>query len=404
MKTIKFHTLGCKVNQYDTQSIRERFIDRGFIVSDNGKQPDIFVINTCTVTHAADRKSKWAIRHAVNNNPAALILVTGCLVRRDWRSVAAIEGVDCLIDKDFFPSGISNFSGRARAFIKVQDGCDNKCSFCKVRLVRGPATSRPKEAVVKEARNLAAAGFKEIVLTGICLGAYGSDSGIRSGLIQLIDALEKIRELRRIRLSSIESGDVTDDLIDRIADSKILCPHLHIPFQSGDDHILKRMNKSLNRDDCLRLVRRLKEKISDFALSMDVMVGFPGEEEAHFKNTVDFIKEAEPLKAHIFPYSKREGTEAAGFNGEVPPHILRQRLDYLDNLCREVSAGFRKRFIGRRLKVLIESKPSGEPSMYEGRAANYIKVRMKSGRSLLNKAVTAELTEVYDNFVEGLTV
>ncbi|MDD4909992.1 MAG: MiaB/RimO family radical SAM methylthiotransferase [Candidatus Omnitrophica bacterium] len=404
MKTIKFHTLGCKVNQYDTQSIRERFAGKGFLVSDNGKQPDIFVINTCTVTHAADRKSKWAIRQAVKNNPSALILVTGCLVKNDWRSVAAIEGVDCVIDKGFFPSGISDFSGRARAFIKAQDGCDNKCSFCKVRLARGRSVSRPKEEVIKEARGLAAAGFKEIVLTGICLGAYGRDRGIKAGLVQLIDELEKIRGLRRIRLSSIEAGDVTDGLIDRIAGSKILCPHLHIPFQSGDDHILKRMNKTLIRDDHIRTVRGLKEKIADFALSMDIMVGFPGEEEANFKNTVDFIKETEPLKVHIFPYSKREGTEAAGFKGEVPPHILRQRLDHLDNLCKEVSLDFRKRFIGRRLEVLIESKPAGEPSMYEGHTANYIKVRMKSGRSLLNKAVTAELAEIYDNFAAGLTV
>jgi len=375
MKTVKFHTLGCKVNQYETQSIRERFLSKGFTVLENGEPAEVFVVNTCTVTQTADRKSRWAIRRAIRQNPRAKIIVTGCLVQRDWRDVAAIKGVDYIISKSFFPPGIKGFFGRTRAFLKIQDGCRNRCSFCKVGLIRGPLRSRPPQEVIREANTLVEAGFKEIVLTGICLGAYGRDIGLKSGLVKIINKLEKIKGLLRIRLSSIEAADISDELIDSLSESPILCPYLHIPFQSADDQILKRMNKTLRRDDYLRLISRLRKRISNFALTADIMVGFPGEKEYQFKNTVDFIRQARPLKVHIFPYSKREGTA--------------------------------RDFIGRRLEVLIEGRASGDPSMYEGYSRNYIKIRVKAPSSLMkatanpgfsNRVIAVTLREVYDNF------
>jgi len=407
MKTVKFHTLGCKVNQYETQSIRERFLSKGFTVLENGEPAEVFVVNTCTVTQTADRKSRWAIRRAIRQNPRAKIIVTGCLVQRDWRDVAAIKGVDYIISKSFFPPGIKGFSGRTRAFLKIQDGCRNRCSFCKVGLIRGPLRSRPPQEVIREANTLVEAGFKEIVLTGICLGAYGRDIGLKSGLVKIINKLEKIKGLLRIRLSSIEAADISDELIDSLSESPILCPYLHIPFQSADDQILKRMNKTLRRDDYLRLISRLRKRISNFALTADIMVGFPGEKEYQFKNTVDFIRQARPLKVHIFPYSKREGTAAYSFKEAVPQHIIKQRLEYLEGLCREVSLDFRRDFIGRRLEVLIEGRASGDPSMYEGYSRNYIKIRVKAPSSLMkamanpgfsNRVIAVTLREVYDNF------
>ena len=222
MKRIKFFTLGCKANQYDTQSIRERFLSKGFKDASGSSSPDYFLINTCTVTSGADQKSRNIIRRCIQSNPKAAVIVTGCLVEKDWNQLAAIKGISLLVKKGFFPEGISAFSQHTRAFLKIQDGCDNFCTYCKVALVRGKKRSKSPRQVLVEAEKLVDGGFQEIVLTGICLGGYGKDSSPKQDLVDVIDALEKIEGLLRIRLSSIEAGDVSAKLVKRLVSSKKL--------------------------------------------------------------------------------------------------------------------------------------------------------------------------------------
>src|SRR4030042_4456555 len=262
MKTIKFYSLGCKVNQYDTQGLREHFLRKGFKASDNGETADVCLINTCTVTQKADADSLNIIRRAKKLNPRAKIIVTGCLAELDADKIRS-QGVSSLLIKHkhklkLLERGISGFCGHARAFLKIQEGCSNYCSYCKVPLVRGKSRSRPLRQIINEAKRLVESGFKEIVLTGICLGAYGRDLKPAVSLVKVIESLEKIGELLRIRLSSIEAGDVSLELIDKMAKSNKLCRHLHIPIQSGDDAILKKMNRKYTRNDYLALIKKLK--------------------------------------------------------------------------------------------------------------------------------------------------
>ena len=309
MQTIKLYTLGCKVNQYETQAIREQFLKNGFREVSNGAASDIYLINTCTVTQKADRDSRRFIHLAFRQNPKSKIIVTGCYAQLDSNEIAKIPGVTCIIknkDKDRIielfsqrrhestkprvneHAGITYFSGHTRAFLKIQDGCNNFCAYCKVPLVRGASRSRPLSSIIQEAEKLVKNDFKEIVLCGICLGAYGRDLSPQSDLIQVIEALENIKGLYRIRLSSIEAGDLTDCLIQKIAASYKLCRHLHIPIQSGDNEILKKMHRSYNRRNYSNLIEKIKKKVPLIAITTDVMVGFPGEKEKNFISSVDF--------------------------------------------------------------------------------------------------------------------
>jgi len=389
MRKIKFYTLGCKVNQYDTQSIRERFLSRGFKEVPEKSKADFYLVNTCTVTGSADRKSRNIIRSCVNENPKAKVIVTGCLVSKDSGMLSAIKGISFIISKSFFPDGISDFQGHTRAFLKIQDGCDNFCSYCKVPLVRGSPRSRPLGDIIKEAESLAKKGFKEVVLTGICLGSYGKDTGRSVDLVKVIDELEKLKGIFRIRLSSIEAGDVTDKLIDRIAQSKKLCPHLHIPMQSGDDEILRKMRRKYTRRFYLSLVSKVKRKIPDAAITTDCLVGFPGETEKNFSNTLSLIKKIIPLKVHIFSYSVREGTYAAdNFEHRLPPEVIKERINKLNALAARCRMRFREQFKNKKLQVLFESPSKEKAGYWEGYTGNYMKVYLKSRKPLRNKLVS----------------
>jgi threonylcarbamoyladenosine tRNA methylthiotransferase MtaB len=395
MPRIKFYTLGCKVNQYDTQSIRERFLARGFKEAAGGDKADLYLINTCTVTAVADTKSRAIIQRCVNQNPKARVIVTGCMVKNDFRQLAKIKGVTFIVSKSFFSEGISDFSLHTRAFVKIQDGCDNSCAYCKVPLARGRSRSRPIKEIVQEAQNLSKKGFKEIVLTGICLGAYGKDLGKDIGLVTVIEKLEKIKGLLRLRLSSIEAGDVTDELIKKIAKSKKICRHLHIPIQSGDDEILRKMRRRYSRDYYIGLVNKLKENIPGLALTTDCLVGFPGESEKHFRNTLDLVKRISPLKMHIFPYSRREGTYAANDpSGEVSPLLIRERIGILKKAAEYCAKACKKSFLKQRLPVLFEGESNDLKGYWEGYTDNYIKVLFKSQRILRNKLMYVKLKEV----------
>lgn len=421
MRTVKFFTLGCKVNQYDTQSIRESFFRADFEELHEGIPADVYVINTCTVTHKADRDSFYFIRRAQKENPQAKIIVTGCLAELDSKWIHREAGVSLVVKNHDKPRiielvtdarsqkagsqqmGISDFCGHSRAFLKIQDGCNNFCSYCKVPLVRGGSRSKALVQICAEARALAANGFKEIVLTGICLGKYGRDLKPKLSLIDALASLEGIAGLSRIRLSSIESGDVSNALIQKIADSPKLCRHLHIPLQSGDNKILKKMNRKYSCRDYLLLVNKLRKSVPEISITTDVLVGFPGESGGNFENTANLIKEVMPLKTHIFPYSKREGTQAAvKFKDDVSPLIIKGRIKRLKGIADKCALSFKRKFLGKDAEVLIEGPSSKVPAAWEGHTDNYIKVLVKSTEGLKNKLVQVRLDGISGEYVTGM--
>ena len=401
MPTIKFRTLGCKVNQYDTQSIRERFLEHGFKEVKRNEKADNYLINTCTVTASADQKSCAVIRNCISENSKANIIITGCMVKDDWKSLAGMKGVDLIISRSFFGEGVSDFCGHTRAFLKIQDGCDNFCSYCKVHLVRGRSRSRLFEDIIKEGSALAARGFKEVVLTGICLGAYGRDIDKVTDLVKIIVELEKIKGLLRIRLSSIEAGDVTDKLIHKMAESKKLCPHLHIPIQSGDDQILKKMKRRYTRKFYLNLIDKIKAKVPSVSITTDCLVGFPQESEKNFQNTLSLVKKIVPLRTHIFPYSARKGTSAYQFAGENNLSLIRERCQRLKEISEECALSYKKSFLNQSVGVLIEGKVKRSDDLWQGYSSNYIRVLVGSNANLKNKIVTLELQKIKGDFMVG---
>ncbi len=401
MKSVKFFTLGCKANQYDTQSIRERFLNKGFQEANQRKPPDYFLVNTCTVTAGADQKSRHIIRKCIRANPKAKVIVTGCLVEKDSQALADIRGIVLVVKKSFFPEGISSFSQHTRAFLKIQDGCSNFCTYCKVALVRGQERSKNLAQIVSEAKRLAACGYKEIVLTGICLGAYGRDFLPKKNIVDVIDALEKIEGLARIRLSSIEAGDVSLRLIKRLKTSRKLCRHLHIPIQSGDDHILKRMNRKYTRQKYQDLVNRLKRDIPQISITTDCLVGFPGETEKNFENTVDLVSRICPLKVHIFPYSSRPGTKAADFNGLVDPKIINLRCQRLGKIAKQCQMNFMRKFVAKKSAVLIEGRAKDNPNFLEGLTDNYLPVRLPFKPDLKNTIANVRISRILEDYFIG---
>lgn len=422
MKTVKFYTLGCKVNQYETQAMREGFLRKGFKELENGRKADAYVINTCTVTHKADRDSLYYIHHSHKENPKAKIIVTGCLAQLDGNLLKRQKGVSLIVknrDKYVIPDmllkgnraikeekrghnpGVSGFKNHSRAFLKIQDGCNNLCSYCKVALVRGRSTSKPLEKITAEAKQLVENGFKEIVLTGICLGAYGKDFFPRRSLAEALGALERIEGLKRIRLSSIEPQDVTGDLIAKIKVSKKVCPHVHIPLQSGDDQILKSMRRRYRAKDFIALIQRLKKEIPGVAITTDCLVGFPGESDVQFQNTLRIIKEIIPLKVHIFPYSLREGTLASALENQIQPKIAKERIKLFGKISEARSLKFKRQFLGKNMEVLVEGRVKDGKGRWEGHTGNYLKVRFLAGGNIKNKLVTIRLKKIEGDYILG---
>ncbi len=398
MKSVFFITYGCKVNQYDTQSIRQRFLSRGFREAKNLKDADICVINTCTVTHKADRDSLSAIRRAGQANSRIKVIATGCLVQDG----APVDGADLIIAKRFFADGIQGFSGRARAFVKIQDGCNYFCSYCKIPLVRGCSRSRTAEDILAEVKRLVASGYKEIVLCGICLGAWGRDFKPQVELVQLFQYLEQVPGLCRLRLSSIEARDVTPGFMRYLGRSAILCQHLHIPIQSGDDAVLRRMNRRYTRRDYLAGISRIKRSIPSVALTTDVMVGFPGETDSQFANTLKLVRRVAPLKVHIFPYSARPGTAAFKYPGSaLAPNELKQRIAKLKVVAGVSAASVKRKWLNKTALVLVEARVKGCPDEWEGFTNQYIKVRFPAPPDLSNQLVPVKLIAITPEGMRG---
>lgn len=405
MKTFHIKTLGCKVNQVDSQDLREKFFRLGWRENADEAGADVCIVNTCCVTDQADRKSRYALRQALKARANARVAVTGCYAGYHRAVLEKTPGVSAVFDNEE-KSAIARWASeegsrvrsceedspvraakngasseiRTRAFLKIQDGCDYRCSYCVIPFVRGASRSRGPEEIFREACRLAGAGYQEVVLTGVCLGAYGRDLTGHPDIVDVIAGLEKIDGIVRIRLSSIEASDISERLLEKMSASAKLCPHLHIPFQSGDDEILRDMNKRMRSADYLRLVRRARGAIPRLAVTCDVIVGFPTEEERHFRNTMDFLQAVRPLKAHIFSYSTRKGTAISGMGKKVPDAVVRARYQALVECCDRLSADCRGDFIGTEARVLFESKKDG---FWWGYSENYIKAGVRDDRTSL---------------------
>jgi len=382
---VKFFTLGCKVNQYETQGLKEKFSFLGHRITDG--EADLCVINTCTVTSRADSKSKSAILRAKRENPQAKIAVCGCLAQLNRDFIKEI-GVDYIISQDqkhllpdivlgstknrcdpFFLK-ITYFSNH-RAFVKVQDGCNNFCSFCKIPYLRGPSRSKPKEDAISEVGEVCLR-HKEVVLCGVNLSLYGRDLSPKCTLEDLIKDLLDIPSLGRLRLSSLEPFFIGTGLFSLLKHNK-LCPHFHFPFQSGDDRILKEMNKKETVALYQEKVSRIRKIRSEVAISCDIMVGFPTESEESFQNTVDFLKQVNPMRVHIFTFSPREKTQFSEAKIKNPT-LIRQRYEYLKKMAKDFSFSYQRKFLGKRLNMVAEEENNGFTSGY---TENYIRVRLR---------------------------
>ena len=404
MKKAAFYTLGCKVNQYETEAMAELFADSGYEIKEFTEVADVYVINTCSVTNMGDRKSRQIIRRAKKLNPNAVIAVKGCYAQTAPDEVLAIEGVnlvlgtkdrknivtlveelntesninhvsDIMSNHEFEELQIKQYSNRTRAFIKIQEGCNQFCSYCIIPYARGPVRSRAKDDVVREIKELAHNGFKEIILVGIHVASYGVDLG-NTTLESLIMDVDKIDGVERIRLSSIEPMTLNQEFIDSIKDSKKLCHHFHISLQSGCDETLKRMNRKYTTAQFKGIVDGLREAFDDVAITTDIMVGFPDESDEEFNKTVEFVRNIKFADAHVFQYSQRRGTPAAKRPNQISPDVKEKRSKIIIAETQKTRDEFINRFIGKTMRVLFEQP--AKDGLFEGKTDNYITVHAPS--------------------------
>ncbi|MFU8794538.1 MAG: tRNA (N(6)-L-threonylcarbamoyladenosine(37)-C(2))-methylthiotransferase MtaB [Dethiobacteria bacterium] len=403
-KKAAFYTLGCKVNYCETESLQTLFEQAGYRIADFEEQADVYVINTCTVTGLSDHKSRKAIRRARKRSPEAVIVATGCYAQGEPEKIKEMEQVDLIIgnrERENLPDIIDNLQrgsvldlvtahgnnesfeilppvrrrGRTRGFLKIQEGCNQNCSYCIIPKVRGPLRSLPPDQVLLRARSLVESGSREIILTGIHLGLYGADLEAVT-LASLLRELETIPDLLRLRLSSLEPSDITSELVEAIIDSKIVCPHLHIPLQSGDGEILRKMNRPYEPDEFLYLAKWLKQEIPGLALSSDLIVGFPGESEHHHRRSMALVHDIGFSRLHVFKYSSRPGTRAVTLPGHLPNEIKDERSKEMIKLGETLSSEYRKQFIGTVQPVLVEKVVPYEYG--EGFTPHYLRVKISS--------------------------
>ena len=426
MKKVAFYTLGCKANQYDTQMMRAQFEKENYEIVDYDEMADIYIINTCTVTHQGARKSRKITRRLKRKNPEAYIAVVGCYAQVDSEEVLEIEGVDLILGTkgrerivDFVEQGIKagekvNFvqdleeedpfenvkldkvRGKTRANIKIQDGCEQVCAYCIIPYARGGLKSRPLDSTVTEVQKLVEHGVKEIVLTGIHLGEYGQDHEDLD-LVKLLRALIAIEDLKRIRLSSIEGTEVSEELIDLIAESDKLCRHLHLPLQSGSDQVLEAMNRPYTVEEFKDMVEQIRDRIPEIAITTDVIVGFPGESEADFSATCEVVEDLAFSSVHVFKYSKREGTPAAKFDEQVHSRVKKQRSKKLREIAKKLDKNYQEKFIGTRQQVLLEDRRDNQTGLLTGLTDNYLRVLVDAPDEWQGELVTVKLKAENNN-------
>ena len=383
-KTVAFHTLGCKVNSYDTEAMMEIFEKAGYRIVGFAEYADVYVVNTCTVTHLGDRKSRNMMRKARRTNPDAVIVAVGCYVQVAPDEVQAIEEVDLIIgtknradivadieayQKDktqnnfvsdimrehhYEDLNITETKGKTRAFLKVQEGCNQFCTYCIVPFARGPVRSRPVDAVLSEVKRVAAHGYAEVVLTGIHIASYGVDLGDGVDLLSLIRAVDKVEGVKRIRLGSLEPLLLTEEFVQGLSEVRAFCPHFHLSLQSGCDTVLSRMGRKYTTAQYAEIVKRVRRAFDYPAITTDIMVGFPGETEEEFEATLAFVEQIHFYQVHVFKYSRRKGTKADAFQGQVPEEIKTERSHRLTQRARACEQDFLKANAGRTVPVLYE--------------------------------------------------
>lgn len=441
MPTVAFCTLGCKVNYYDTEGIWHTFQAAGYEQVPFESVADVYVINTCTVTNTGDKKSRQMIRRAVRTNPSAIVVATGCYTQVAPDEVAAIAGVDLVVgndaksrivslveealdehepyrvvsnilkSRDFEEFDVPYFEDRTRANLKIQDGCNNFCTFCLIPYARGLIRSRKPERIVAQARKLGAAGYREIILTGIHTGGYGADLG-GYRLAHLLRDLEKLDEVYRIRISSIEASEIDDELIEVLGASKKVCPHLHIPLQAGHNSVLKRMNRHYTVTEYIEKIRLLRESLPGLAVTSDVIVGFPGETDEYFEATRDLIRELEYSQLHVFPYSPKKGTPAAKFPDQVDESVKEERVQTLMELSQRLTLRYAHSLLGQEVEVIPEgplkdvdrhrvagfceetNKQQRGRFIVEGHAGNYLRVAFSVPEAVSPESIMGEVCRV----------
>jgi threonylcarbamoyladenosine tRNA methylthiotransferase MtaB len=424
--TFALVTFGCKVNQYDSQAAREALLRRGLLEVSPSEDADLYVVNTCCVTAESHRKGLKAARRLARRHPNAAIVVAGCSVEMDPERVRNTPGVDAAVDNaekarldaiaarilgdssaqgcpggaSAWPS-ISRFADHTRAFVKIEDGCNAFCSYCIVPHVRGRVRSRAPDEVVDEVARLAEGGYHEVVLTGIHLGAYGTDAGGESGLLPLLERLEDAPGLERLRLSSLELGEVTDELLDLMAASERLCPHLHIPLQSGDDAVLRAMNRHYTAEEFLGRLAAIRSHMPDAAVTTDAIVGFPGETDEHFQATVKVCRRAAFSRMHVFPYSDRPGTRAAAMPGKLDRPTIQARRDELLAVAAELAEGYHRHFVGRTVEALVESRRDRRTGLLCGYSRRYVRAYFEGGDDLMGELVPVEVEAAEAGGVRG---
>ena len=430
-KTVAFITLGCKVNQYETNAMAQKLIKKEYKIVEHDQKADIYIINTCTVTNMSDRKSRQMIRRAKETNPQAKIIAVGCYVQVARKEIENMEGRDLVLGneekvdiakycdeildkptdlkdvmhtKEFAEFGEITYTEKTRAVIKVQDGCDRFCSYCIIPYARGRVRSRKPENVISEITEIAKKGIKEVVITGIHIASYGKDfkekdfkekdcqekdrqekdSNGKYELIDLLEEINKIEGIQRIRLGSIEPLLITEEFVQRLSKLEKICEHFHLSLQSGCDETLKRMNRRYTTEQFKEITERLRKTYPNVNLTTDIIVGFPGETEAEFEKTYQFLKEIKFYKMHIFKYSPRKGTKAAEMKEQVPPEIKEERSKKLIELSDKNEKEYNQEYVGKEVEVLWEEEKNG---VYKGHTKNYVLVELpeqKQGGNMEN--------------------
>nr|WP_304286711.1 tRNA (N(6)-L-threonylcarbamoyladenosine(37)-C(2))-methylthiotransferase MtaB [Clostridium paraputrificum] len=432
---VAFSTLGCRVNHYESEAMAEKFIREGYEVTEFTEVADVYVINTCTVTNMGDKKSRQIISRARRLNPDAIIAVVGCYSQIAPKEVSAIDGVDVVLgtrnkgdvvyyvnksrdeqaaqiyvesvlrNKKFEALNIEEYQDKTRAFLKIQDGCNRFCAYCIIPYSRGSVCSKEPRQVLDEINKLSEHGFKEIILSGIHTASYGLDLDGEITLVDLLEEIEKLDGIERVRIGSIEPAFFTPEVVEKIKNMKKLCPQFHLSLQSGCNATLKRMNRRYTAEEYERIVNILRENIKDVSITTDVIVGFPGETEEEFNETYEFLKRIKLTKTHVFKYSPREGTKAATMPNQLDGTVKDKRSKALIELNNKNEGDFTKSIVGRVMDVLIEQPVKGKDDVYEGYTRNYVKVDVKGiEENLKGRIVNCKIEEALGDYAVATLV
>ena len=417
-RVVKFITLGCKVNQYETNAMAQKFLEKGYKVIEeyeqNGEKPDVCIINTCTVTNMSDRKSRQMLRREKENNKNVIVVAVGCYAQVAKNELNKIPEIDLVLGNNekvdivkyvedyinenennieiedvmqsrlFSDFGDITFTEKTRAVVKIQDGCDRFCSYCIIPYARGRVRSRKPESIISEITKIAEKDIKEVVITGIHIASYGKDFKEEYKLIDLLEEINKIDGIERIRLGSIEPLLITDEFVERLKKLDKICHHFHLSLQSGCDETLKRMNRRYTTEQFKEIVKRLRNTYSDVNLTTDIIVGFPGETEEEFEKTYRFLDEIKFYKMHIFKYSQRKGTKAAVMQNQIPGDIKELRSRRLIELSNKNEFEINQKYIGKKVEVLFEEEKEG---VFKGHTANYILVYCNDEKENLSNKI-----------------